>query len=113
RRLELLLIGLLVTGGSAVLIAILPALGSAVQIGPDEHFEVTKAALWARGVALYDPVWNDQPPLYTVLLGIVFRCFGIGIAGARAVAVLFGFLFLSGCFVLVRRRCGVVAACAA
>ena len=40
-------------------------LASAIEIGEDEHYEVSKAMLWARGYPLYTKVWNDQPPLYT------------------------------------------------
>lgn len=84
-------------------------LHSAVQIGGDEHYEVIKALLWAKGVPLYDPVWNDQPPLYTVLLGTLFRMQPT-IDTARALAVSFGLLLLTGCFVLVRERSGALAA---
>lgn len=88
-------------------------LRSAIQIGPDEYFEVTKAALWAKGYVLYERVWNDQLPLHTELLGILFRCFGPTIGVARILAVCFGALLLTGCFSLVRRSCGVLAACVA
>src|SRR5690348_8838248 len=55
---------------------------SAVELGVDEHYELNKALLWSRGCPLYDRIWSDQPPLYTSLLGVLFKCFGptIGIA---------------------------------
>ncbi len=77
---------------------------SAVQIGQDEHYEVVKAQLWAQGYSLYDRVWDDQPPLYTALLGVCFRCLGTSIVVARAVAAAFGLLLLTGCWALVGRR---------
>lgn len=85
-------------------------LGEAVQIGGDEHFEVTKALLWARGHALYDEVWNDQPPLHTALLALAFKVFGPGIGVARAVAAGFGLALVAGAWAAVRQRCGAVAA---
>ena len=39
---------------------------NALEIGADEHYEVMKGLLWARGYPLYTRVWNDQPPLLTV-----------------------------------------------
>src|SRR5438309_1318686 len=51
-------------------------LRSAIQIGGDERYEVSKALLWMKGVPLYKAVWNDQPPLHTALLTVAFKCFG-------------------------------------
>ena len=98
--------GLLVALG----VALAPALRSAIEIGSDEHYEVMKALLWVKGYPLYGIMWNDQPPLHTILLGLLFRCFGPTIGVARVLAVLFGLLLLAGCFVLVRKRCGTWAA---
>ena len=95
---------------AALAVALAPALRSAIEIGPDEHYEVMKALLWAKGYPLYGNLWNDQPPLHTILLGLLFRCFGPTIGTARALAAAFGLLLLAGLFVLVRRRCGAWAA---
>jgi 4-amino-4-deoxy-L-arabinose transferase-like glycosyltransferase len=100
------LVGLL----AALAAALTPALHSAIEIGPDEHYEVMKAMLWGKGYPLYQQMWNDQPPLHTILLGLLFRCFGPTIGVARALAVFFGVVLLAGCFVLVRKRCGHCAA---
>lgn len=78
-------------------------LRSAIEIGGDEHCEVTKGFLWAKGYSLYEKVWSDQPPLYTALLGTLFQYFGATIGVARSLAVGFGFLLLTGCFVLVKQ----------
>ncbi len=82
---------------------------TAVEIGMDEHYEVIKGLLWAKGFSLYHQVWNDQPPLYTVLLGLCFKSFGATIAVARLLAVAFGLSLLAACGVLTGRRCGPLA----
>jgi hypothetical protein len=43
-------------------------MGSAVQIGADEGFELAKALLVKDGFRLYTDIWSDQPPLYTHIL---------------------------------------------
>ncbi len=95
---------------AVVLIGLGPAVFSALQLGGDEHFELTKAWLWAEGIQLYDPLWNDQPPLLTVLLGSLFRVFGPDIAVARALAVGFGLALLAGTTVTVTHTAGPFAA---
>ncbi|HOR73084.1 MAG TPA: hypothetical protein PLY00_17645 [Verrucomicrobiota bacterium] len=98
-----------------LLIAILlgwvgPATFSAIELGLDEHFELTKGMLWARGVSLYDPLWNDQPPLLTVFLGLCFKTFGSNVAVARAMALGFGLALLAGAAVVISYRSGYLAA---
>lgn len=66
---------------------------NAVMLGGDEGFEFTKAYLLSEGVALYDPIWNDQPPLHTAITALFFCWLGPEAATARLVAAGFGFLF--------------------
>jgi hypothetical protein len=105
-----LVIFLLALGLVALVMAIAEPVGTAIQIGPDEHYEVIKGLLCAKGFLLYRQVWNDQPPLHTVLLGLCFKSFGGTISVARALAVAFGLSLLTACGVLVARRSGVLAA---
>src|SRR5260370_36282891 len=69
------------TGGRCARIAVLPLLlllfvalelfvplRTAVQIGPDEGFELAKGTRCSKGHNLYTEVWNDQPPLHTFLI---------------------------------------------
>lgn len=86
-----------------------PAVFEAVELGLDEHFELTKGLLWARGVSLYHPLWNDQPPLLTVLLGVCFQVFGPGIVVARTVALAFGLALLAGAGLMIRYTAGPLA----
>lgn len=69
---------------------------SAVRLGGDECFDLTKAYLSIESVSLYDSIWNDQPPLHTAITALLFRWLGLEAAIARLVAVGFGFLFY-GC----------------
>jgi hypothetical protein len=106
---------LLVTGLGILWFGILTVLlfdsvRSALEIGADEHFELSKGLLWANGYKLYNQVWNDQPPLHTVMLGQLFRLFGASIALARGFAVCFGILLFAGNFHLVKNRFGSLAA---
>jgi hypothetical protein len=43
-------------------------LGTAVKIGADENFELSKVTLCAHGYRLYRDIWDDQPPLLTSIL---------------------------------------------
>jgi hypothetical protein len=83
---------------------------SAVLISPDESFEVTKGALWAHGNKLYKEVWNNQPPLHTAILGTLFKVFGPSISVARGLAIWFGVMLITGCFLLVQARWGTISA---
>jgi 4-amino-4-deoxy-L-arabinose transferase-like glycosyltransferase len=101
---------LVVLGLAALAVGAAGPLRTALEIGMDEHFEVIKGLLWAKGFSLYAQVWNDQPPLHTVLLGLCFKSFGATIGVARTLAAAFGLSLLAACWVLVRRRCGTLAA---
>jgi hypothetical protein len=104
---------LLCAGGACVLILILVAftnIGSAIQIGGDEAFEVTKGLLWSKGYHLYSEVWNDQPPLFTVFLGCAFKIVAPTIKVARSLAMMFGVAFFAAFFSCVKRNCGYLAA---
>src|SRR5438309_1067075 len=54
---------LLVTVASCFVVSL--PLVSVLRIGPDEDYELAKAALSLKGYRLYTEVWNDQPPLHT------------------------------------------------
>ena len=93
----------------AFLIALLP-IGTAFQFGDDEGFEVIKPFLIYKGHRLYTEIWNDQPPVLTVILACAFKMFGPTILVARSVAVVFGAILLVSFHELVRARCDKWAA---
>jgi 4-amino-4-deoxy-L-arabinose transferase-like glycosyltransferase len=97
---------LILLAGFIVLQAYLP-LGTAVQIGADEGFELAKATLVWHGHGLYTEVWNDQPPLHTFLVVQVLKHVSPGVLGARLVTVIAAAILLAGVFSLTYRVCGL------
>ena len=89
-----------------VVFSFLP-LSTALVFGGDEGFEVIKPFLCLKGFSLYKDIWNDQPPVLTVLLTCVFKVWGPTIVTARMVAAAFGVTLLVAFFELVRQRSGL------
>ena len=83
------------------------SIAGAIQIGEDEHYEVSKALLYSKQLA--DRMWNDQPMLHTVLLSLMFKFFGASVVVARHLAAVFGILLFTALFVLVDGRSGRLA----
>jgi 4-amino-4-deoxy-L-arabinose transferase-like glycosyltransferase len=63
----------------------------------DEGFNLMKTLLYSQGFSLYTQIWNDQPPLFTVLLSHWFSLFGQSVLAARLLVLLFSAL-LVWCF---------------
>ena len=84
-------------------------LRTARQLGASEGYELMKAFLVSLGHPLYREVWNDQPPLHTELVALLFRLFGPSAYGARLLAVGFGMLLVASLYGLVRGRSGRLA----
>ncbi len=97
---------LVLLAGWIALQAFLP-LGTAVQIGADEGFELAKATLWLNGHGLYTEVWNDQPPLHTFLVVQILKHLSPGVLGPRLVTVIASWVLLAGIFWITYRVCGV------
>jgi hypothetical protein len=79
----------------------------AIKIGADEGFELAKATLCLKGHALYTEIWNDQPPLDTVLVTEVLRHVSPSVLGPRLLSVGFAALLLSGVFLAAWRLNGL------
>jgi len=62
---SILVLGLLLT--AFLSLQLLLPLSTALQIGGDEGFELSKAMLYLKGYKFYTEVWNDQPLLHTFL----------------------------------------------
>ncbi|MCG9892414.1 MAG: phospholipid carrier-dependent glycosyltransferase [Thermosynechococcaceae cyanobacterium MS004] len=54
-----------------------------LQFDPDEGIELAKVLLYRQGYTLYDQIWNDQPPLLTILLAHWLGVWGQSITAAR------------------------------
>jgi len=85
-------------------------LGSALQIGADEGFELSKATLQLHGFKLYSDVWNDQPPLHTFMVTGILRNITHSVLGPRLLTVAMAAVFLCGLFGMSNRCNGVAVA---
>ncbi len=87
---------------------ILP-LRTALQFGDDEGFEVMKALLVSLGHPLYREVWDDQPPLHTELVALLFGMCGPSALVGRALTLVFAVVLLGALYGLARARSGRAA----
>jgi hypothetical protein len=101
-----------------VMTAVVMPIFEVLEFDSDEGIELAKATLWGQGYPLYDPIWNDQPPLLTVLLAFCLQGFGHHIVVARLFILSFATLLVSsfyGCLRLVvglrAALCGTLALC--
>jgi 4-amino-4-deoxy-L-arabinose transferase-like glycosyltransferase len=79
-------------------IEFLVPLGSAIKLGTDEDFELSKTLLFLKGFHFYTEVWVDQPPLYTFLLAQIVLHTGTAILGLRLLTVALALLLLASIF---------------
>jgi len=79
---------------------------TATLFGDDEGCELMKAFMCNKGYALYTDIWNDQPPVLTLLLTHAFKIFGPTLAVGRLIAAAFGLLLYSTFYWLVAQRLG-------
>lgn len=91
---ELLVFNLLVPALFFGFAAICMPLNQVVQFSSDEGLELIKASLYSDGFSLYTQIWNDQPPLLTVLLAHWFGLFGESILAARLLILSFATLLV-------------------
>lgn len=85
-------------------------LGTALQFGGDEGYELMKGFLVSKGFKLYQQIWCDQTPLFPMLLSWGFRIWGPTFLVARLIAAGFGLLLFGTFFQLVKQTAGRVAA---
>ena len=85
-------------------------LRTAVEIGPDEGFELAKATLCLHGYKLYSQVWNDQPPLHTFLITEALQHISPSVLVPRLITLCFAALLLVSIFEIARRVNGLVVA---
>lgn len=64
------------------------------QFDTDEGIELIKAVLYSEGFTLYTKIWNEQPPLLTVLLSQWLNVFGKSILTARLLILSFSTLLI-------------------
>jgi hypothetical protein len=91
--------------GATIIYCLLP-LGTALQFGGDEGYQLNTAFLMSKGFVLYKQIWNDQPPVLVLLLEWAFRVFGPSILAARLIAAGSGLLMLATFYQVVKLRSG-------
>ncbi|HEV2392146.1 MAG TPA: glycosyltransferase family 39 protein [Verrucomicrobiae bacterium] len=87
-------------------LCILIPLGSAVQVGSDEGFELVKVTLYMHGYRLYTDIWNDQPPLHTFLVAQALKHTSESVLVPRLITVSFAVVLLASLYALVNRITG-------
>jgi hypothetical protein len=90
-------------------LCLMAPLGTALEFGLDEGFELMKALLVSRGHSLYGELWNDQPPLHTELVALLFRIFGPSAYVGRLLSVGFSMALVGALYGVVRHSSGRVA----
>lgn len=70
-------------------------IGQVFQFDPsDEGIELIKTSLHSQGFALYTQIWNDQPPLSTIILSFWLHIFGKSIFAARILTLSFSTILI-------------------
>ncbi len=95
--------------GFGLALCLLVPLRTALEFGTDEGFELMKAWLVSLGHPIYREFWNDQPPLHTELLAMLFRVFGPSAFLGRLLSVVFAMVLVGALYQMVRHRSGWVA----
>ena len=85
------------------IVALLP-LKSVVRIGGDEGYELLKSAMVAHGTPLYTAIWNDQPPLHTLVLSTLFKLFGASALVGRLTSVAFAIVLMTAVLLSIKRE---------
>ena len=85
-------------------------LSTAIKIGADEDYELSKATLCNHGYKLYTEIWNDQPPLVTFIIARLVQHAPHSVLAPRLLTVAFAMVLIVGTFVLIRAISGLIAA---
>jgi hypothetical protein len=108
-RSKLWLLDWLVPCAFALALCLVVPLGTAFELGMDEGFEFMKGLLVSRGYPLYGEFWNDQPPLHTELLALLFRLFGPSALAGRLLSVGLATVLITALYQVARMRSGRAA----
>ena len=81
-----------------------------LQFDSDEGLNLMRSMLVVLGHPLYREVSSDQPPLFTQLLGLLFRVVGFEVNPARFLVLLFSTLIVWACAQFLQLTWGKLAA---
>lgn len=102
---------LLAAAALALVLGPIP-IGGAIEFAADERFELVKGYIYMDWGQVSDRLWNDQPALYSAMLGAAFRLFGPVLLVARLIALAFAMLLSCNLALLVRREAGALGGAA-
>jgi hypothetical protein len=77
-----------------------------LDYGPDEGINLIKALLVSRGYPLYEEIWSDQPPLFTLMLSGWMKVFGFQVIPARFLVLFLSTILLWAAAEFLRRAWG-------
>jgi Dolichyl-phosphate-mannose-protein mannosyltransferase len=80
------------------------------ELDYDEGLNLIKALLYSQGFSLYTQIWNDQPPIFTVLLSLWFSLFGQSVFAARFLVLLFSGLLIWCFYQIINSELGKIPA---
>lgn len=85
-------------------------IAQSLELDYDEGLNLIKAFLYGQGFSLYTQIWNDQPPLFTVILSQWFHLFGQSIFAARFLIMLFSALLIWCFYQIINSELGKIPA---
>ncbi|MCX7594835.1 MAG: glycosyltransferase family 39 protein [Fischerella sp.] len=109
KNILLQLLSIVLFVGLVILIRFQP-IAQTFEFDYDEGFNLMKAFLYSQGFALYTEIWNDQPPVFTILLSHWLKIFGNSIFAARLLTLLFSALLIWCFYQIIRLTIGSLAA---
>ncbi len=81
-----------------------------LQFDTDEGLNLMRSMLVTMGHSLYGEVSSDQPPLFNIILAVVFRLAGFDVNAARGLVLLFSTLLVWACAQFLELTWGKLAA---
>ena len=82
------------------------------EFDTDEGINLIKASLYSQGFSLYTEIWNDQPPLFTIVLDSWFNLFGQSIIAARLLVLIFACILVWSFYEILTITLGTISALA-
>ena len=84
--------------GCFVALQLFVPLSTAIKIGEDEDFELSKATLALKGYHFYTEIWNDQPLFHTALVTGLLKHVSGSVLTARLLTSAYSLLLLGSFF---------------
>ncbi len=91
-------------------VILLAPIRQAFEYDPDEGTALIKTQLYLQGFSLYKEIWDDQPPLLTVILSYCFKLFSPSIYNARILILIFSAILLWTLYLIIKRLNGAICA---